>query len=109
MSKIPSALLIQCIKDISVNQDVINHLESIEKSPNFTIKQIISLVERDDDEQCVIKIILDFTDLNGKNHNVPNILATYTWNKLSKEIHYLQMNKETSVLHSKKIGLFLDN
>lgn len=109
MSKIPTALLIQCIKDISVNQDVIRHLESVENNSNFTIKQIISLIERDDHEQCVIKIILDFTDLNGKNQNVPNILATYTWNKLTKEIHYLQMNNETSESHSKKIGMFLNN
>ncbi len=108
MSKISPVLLSRCVADVFVNENIKEYIDPIKNDPNITIKQIIALIEKEESELCVIKIILDFTDLTGSNHEVPNALITYTWNKKSKHIQYIDTNSKTTPPRSITIGKFFN-
>ncbi len=97
MSKIRSELLARCIGDLYSDAELLQYLEPLENDPNYTIKQMIALVEREDLDSCVMKIILDFTDLHGRNAGVPNFVATYVWDKLSKHVSAMDAQNTRSV------------
>ena len=109
MTKINPALLSRCVADVFVNEEIKKIIEPITKELRFTIKQIIALIEKEDQKLFFIKIILDFTDLNGSNHDVPNVLITYSWNKQTKVISYIDTNSKTSPLRSVSIGQFVND
>jgi hypothetical protein len=55
------------------------------------------LVEQEDLDSCLVKIILDFTDLHGRNDGVPNFVATYVWDKLSKHVSAMDAKNTKAV------------